>query len=113
MSITIEHGLSKKELKTILKVLSVYKPKIEKVGIFGSRANKQYKEYSDIDLVLYGDLNEQETDHLNTLFDESNLGLRVDIKTYKNIDYPPLKRHIDSLGKTLFTKEQLNQKKPW
>ena len=56
----IKHGLSDKELRTIKQVLINYATKIEKVGILGSRANGQYKHYSDIDIVLYGELNQQE-----------------------------------------------------
>jgi len=109
MNVDIRHGLSENELSIMLEVLRPYKAKIDKAGIFGSRASDQYKDYSDIDLVLYGVLDQREIDRLNTLFDESNLGLRVDIKNYRDISYPPLKRHIDSSVRILFTKEQLNK----
>ena len=36
------------------------------------------------------------------LFDESSIGLSVDIKGYNIIEYPPLKRHIDESVKILF-----------
>lgn len=100
-------GLSKNELATIRKILSPYASKLDTVGVFGSRATGQYKGYSDIDVVLYGTINQQETDRLNTLFDDSNLGLRVEVKNYNTVNYPPLKRHIDSVVRVLFTKQQL------
>ena len=62
---------------------------------------------SDIDLVLYGDLEEREVDRIYTLFDESNLGLRVDVQAYQHIQYPPLKRHIDAQAKVLFTRREI------
>ena len=97
----IDHGLSQAELILIKDILS-RNTEITSVGIFGSRANGQYKPYSDLDLVLYGDLNEQDINRINTLFDESHIGLRVDVKGYNNIEYQPLKRHIDSSSKRLF-----------
>ncbi len=103
MNVNFQHGLSEKELQIILYIVSAYKQKINRVGVFGSRANGQYKEYSDIDLVLYGDINQLDIDRLNTLFDESSLGIRVDVKGYETISYLPLKRNIDENVKILFT----------
>ncbi len=108
MNNSINHGLSKNELIIILEILSAYKQQIDKVGILGSRSNGDYKEHSDIDLVLYGNTKRQDIDRLNTLFDESNPGLRVDIKAYHFIACPPLiKKHIDDHNKILFTHHDL------
>ena len=102
------HGLSDNELNIIKTILSKYKDNIDKVCIFGSRSNQTYKEYSDIDLVLYGDINQNQISRIHTLFDESNLGLKVDIKGYETTDYPPLKRFMHSHNKVLFSKNQLD-----
>ena len=95
------HGLSQPELSLIKNIL-LTNADITRVGVFGSRANGKYKDYSDIDLVLYGDLDEKAISRINTLFDESSIGLSVDIKGYNTIEYPPLKRHIDDSVKILF-----------
>ena len=100
----IHHGLSQAELATIRSILASCSENIESVGIFGSRANGNYKAYSDVDLVVYGSLNRHDINRLNTLFDESNIGLRVDIQAYQLISYQPLQRHIDNVSKTLFTR---------
>ena len=102
-----DHGLSDAELTTINSILSDYWPKIEKACLFGSRACGQYQTYSDIDLVLYGNLQEREVDRIYTLFDESSLGLRVDVQAYQHIQYPPLRRHIDAMAKVLFTRQEI------
>ena len=102
-----EHGLSAAELAIINTILAGYRQKIVQACLFGSRACGQYQAYSDIDLVLYGDLEEREVDRIYTLFDESNLGLRVDVQAYRHIQYPPLKRHIDSQAKVLFTRREI------
>ena len=102
-----EHGLSAAELATINAILAGYRQKIDQACLFGSRACGQYKAYSDIDLVLYGDLEECEVDLIYTLFDESNLGVRVDVQAYRHIQYPLLKRHIDAQAKVLFTRREI------
>ena len=102
-----DHGLSDAELTTIKAILTGYWPKIEQACLFGSRACGQYKTYSDIDLVLYGNLQEREVDRIYTLFDDSSLGLRVDVQAYQHIQYPPLRRHIDTMAKVLFTRQEI------
>ena len=82
-------------------------PKIEKVSLFGSRARGSFQNYSDIDLVLYGDIEEKTVDLLWTAFYESYLPYTVDLKVYQDISYTPLKEHIERYGKTLFTKKDL------
>lgn len=104
----MNHGLSAKELLTIKTILSTYSECIDGVGVFGSRANGEYKDYSDIDLVVYGDIAGWQIDRLNTLFDESSIGLSVDIKSYNHIADSPLKKNIDTAVKMLLTKEELN-----
>ena len=41
------------------------------------------------------------------VFDDSSLGLRVDVQAYQHIQYPPLKRHIDTMAKVLFTRQEI------
>ncbi len=103
------HGLSPQQLGTIKTVLAPYRQHIEKVALFGSRATGKYRENSDIDLVLYGDLDQATTDRIWTAFDDSSLPIRVDVNTYKLIQYPPLKRHIDDMAVELFSRDELEQ----
>lgn len=48
-----DFGLKNEIIDNIKKVFSKY-PEIDKACIFGSRARGDYKETSDIDIVLYG-----------------------------------------------------------
>ena len=105
MSEAINHGLSVGEMKIIEDTLRDYRSDITRVGIFGSRANGTYKDYSDIDLVLYGDVTSEIVEHIYTLFDESNIGIHVDVLGYNTINYPPLKRQVDESAKTLFVND--------
>lgn len=100
-------GLNKRDLTRIARILRPYADRITRVCLFGSRATGKYREGSDIDLVLYGDLEPQVEDRLFTLFDESLLGLTTDVKIYNHIAHPPLKQRIDQEAKVLFTGEEL------
>jgi len=101
------HGLNKEQLNIIKEILRPYAQDIEKVGLFGSRATGKYRPNSDIDMVLYGDIDEKTLDHIWTLFEESLLPVKLDVAAYNLIDYPPLKAHIDEVMKVLFTHKEL------
>lgn len=102
-----KHALSEKQLEIIRNILIPYAGKIERVGIFGSRATGTARENSDIDMVLYGEIDEEDIDRIWTLFYESILAIKVDIVAYNLVAYSPLKRHIDSNVKILFTQSDL------
>ena len=104
-----DHGLSTRHLETIKRILAPYSCQINRVALFGSRATGNYRGNSDIDLVLYGDLEEEWVDRLWTMFNESNLPFSVDVKGYELIKYGPLKSHIDQVGKLLFTQGELKE----
>ena len=96
------NGLTLRDLETIQQVLKPFSAQIEQVGLFGSRATEAYRPNSDIDLVLYGDaLDEQTIDRIGTLFAESSLPYKVDVKAYHLVNYLPLKEHIDTVFQPL------------
>ena len=86
----------------IRSVLAPFADKIDRVAVFGSHATGRARENSDIDLVIYGRLDQTDVDRLWTAFDESALIVTVDVVAYNLAPYPPLKRHIDEVAKTLF-----------
>lgn len=96
------HGLSPRHLAIINQVFGPYLGRIDMVGLNGSRAKGTHREYSDIDLVLYGGITEEDVDRIRTLFEESLLPFFVDVNAYHLIDYPPLRREIDSTMVPLF-----------
>ena len=100
----LDHGLSEKQLQVIRETLEKFAPAVESVSVFGSRATGSYNRYSDIDLVLYGDLEEETIDRLWTCFHESSLPYKVDVTAYSLVKHPPLKEHIDRFAKPLFLK---------
>jgi len=55
-----------------------------------------------VDLALSGDLNLRLIGQIVRELDELPLPYTFDVKAYEAIKHPPLKRHIDEFGKTLY-----------
>ena len=98
------HGLTQQQLNIIKRVLRPFAPKIDAVKLFGSRATGAYRSNSDIDLVIFGSLTEEDGDRLWTLFDACELPVKVDVNIYHLVAYPPLKDHMDAVMQLLFSK---------
>lgn len=101
------HGLLPRQVGILRQILSPYAQAITRVDLFGSRSGGRYRNNSDIDLVIHGDLLEKDIDRLHTLFQESALPFSVDVKSYALTQYAPLKQHMDMTQCTLFTKGDL------
>ena len=91
----------------MLRVLTPFAEQIERVAIFGSRALGRARPASDIDLALYGTLDERIAARIWTLFNESNLAVTVDVVHYPSLETGAFKRHVDTYAKTLFTRDDL------
>ncbi|MGI2324357.1 MULTISPECIES: nucleotidyltransferase family protein [unclassified Methylococcus] len=100
-----DFGLSAEALEIVRGILNTAGDRIERVAVFGSRAAGRYKPNSDLDLVLYGSADDAVCDRLWTLFQESSLPFSVDIKSYGDIQHPPLRAHIDQTARTLFVRK--------
>ncbi len=72
------------------------------MAVFGSRAQGKHRVNSDLDIVLYGSVDEAVCDRLWTLFHESRLPFAVDVASYSTITYAPLRAHIDAVARPLF-----------
>lgn len=99
--------LRAREREIVHAVLAPYAQFVERVDVFGSRSLGTARANSDIDLVLHGTLSEAQLARIWTLFDESSLAVTVDVADYGRIANPALKRHIDAVARTLFTRGQL------
>jgi predicted nucleotidyltransferase len=75
---------------------------VREVTIFGSRALGRFESNSDIDLALRGDLSRGLTGRITAELDELPLPYTFDVQAYDAIKHPPLREHIDSVGKTLY-----------
>ena len=97
-------GLSVKALELMSEVFRKH-PRIQIVKIFGSRAIGNFKDYSDVDLALWGDLDIALIGKISHELDELSLPFTFDVKDYKTINHAPLKEHIDEFGKILYSTE--------
>lgn len=99
--------LTEYESAIIRRILCPYAEMIDRVVVFGSRALGTARPASDIDLAIVGHLSESQIARLWTQFDESYLPVSVDLVDYWRLGETPIRRHIDLVGKTLFSGEQL------
>lgn len=100
-----DFGLTKNIIDSFKKIFSKY-PEIEKACIFGSRAKGNFKETSDIDIVLYGN---SLTHTLNTkiFYDLENLYLiyKIDLINFNTLkDDDKLKENILKEGVEIYAK---------
>lgn len=79
-------------------------PSINKAAIFGSRALGTHKEGSDIDIVLYGSVNEKILGQIRNAIDDTALPYFVDVIPYDSIDNPALVQHIDDHARVIFAR---------
>lgn len=107
-----EHGLTPRQIAAIKAILAPFADRIERVSLFGSRAKGTQRPDSDIDLVIYGPVDQGLIDRLWTLFAESSLPVKVDVVAYDRATYPPLKAHIDGVARPLLSQSDLRSPEP-
>lgn len=90
-------GLSDETIKAILDVFSQF-PQIEKAVLFGSRAKGNFKNGSDIDICLFGDIDLPLLQKIELQLDDLSLPYTVDLAVYNSIQNTDLKEHIDRVG---------------
>ena len=94
-------GLTPAELSQLIVVLSQY-PKVEQAVLFGSRATGTARANSDIDLALYGDINDLTVEEIALEMDELPLPYLFDIKAIASLKNPALIDHIERVGLKIY-----------
>lgn len=104
----MKFGLTDEEITKIQNIFQKY-PQIESVIIYGSRAMNTYKNGSDIDLTMKGNIDHSTL--LNVLHDLNDLYLPYlfDISIYSQIENNDLITHIQKYGKIFYTKTSITQ----
>jgi len=95
----LRFGLTASQRLAAVAVLQTVVERIDRVAVFGSRAEGRQRPNSDLDLVLFGPVDERDCDRLGTLFQDSALPFSVDVKSYDCLTYAPLRRHIDQAAR--------------
>jgi predicted nucleotidyltransferase len=95
------YGLPDRAVNQIKNVFSKH-ASIEKAILYGSRAKGTYKNGSDIDLTLFGQITFQELFRVETQLDDLLLPWMFDLSIYNHIDNPPFIEHIKRVGLEFF-----------
>jgi predicted nucleotidyltransferase len=94
-------GLSDSQLSLIKGVFAQYE-NIEKAIVFGSRAKGNFKQHSDIDLALFGDLNSLNAEGVKLALEELPLIYKFDVLAYNELKNQALREHIDRVGVEIY-----------
>ena len=78
------------------------RPEIDEARLFGSRAKGNARPESDIDIAIFGELDEFATEAIAEELEELPLPYRFDVKAYGTIRSRELKEHIDRVGVTIY-----------
>lgn len=98
-------GLKAEELNNIISILKE-EHKIESAYLFGSRAKGNYRQGSDVDIVLKGKLLDHNIiNRISYILNEETLmPYRFDIVNFDKIKNLELLSHINRNGKLIFSK---------
>ncbi|MCL2410479.1 MAG: nucleotidyltransferase domain-containing protein, partial [Treponema sp.] len=77
-------------------------PQIKKAVIFGSRAKGSNKQYSDIDIAIFADTDENIPSDIKYDMEELDIVYFVDVVHYEKTSNKELKAHIDRVGIEIF-----------
>jgi len=97
-------GLSDKTISMINEIFSKYSG-IDKVVIYGSRARGDYKNGSDIDLTIYGNISVSDEVRISGLIYDLPIPYMCDISLFKNIKNENLLEHIERTGKIFYERK--------
>jgi uncharacterized protein len=98
-----DFGLSENVIIMLKDVFKKY-PSVEIVKVFGSRAKGNYRLNSDVDFVLWGNINDMDLGKISLDLDDLPTPYKFDVKLYSQISHLKLKNHIDRVGKTFYKK---------
>ena len=100
----MDTGLSEIQIENIKSVFAKYS-ELEDVILFGSRAKGNYKNNSDIDIALKGDIWFTIKNKIFNDIEELFLPFYVDIIIYSQINNQDLKAHIERVGISIYNKK--------
>jgi uncharacterized protein len=98
-------GLQQKHIDIINYCFAQY-PQIEQVILYGSRAKGNYKNGSDIDLTIIGNLDFSTLLKLENQLDDLLLPYKIDLSLQHQIADPDLIAHIQRVGMVFFDQQQ-------
>lgn len=97
-------GLKEATINQIISVFSQY-PQVHKVLLYGSRAKENYRNGSDIDLTLIGDVSYSQLSGIEDKIDDLLLPYSFDISIFSDIDNADLIDSINRIGVIFYEKD--------
>ncbi len=94
-------GIYPKSYEEILSIIEDC-PSIDEVIIYGSRAKGNYREGSDIDISLKGNVSKEDLSKLWNKLDDSFIPYKFDISVYKDLKSESIIEHIQRVGKVFY-----------
>lgn len=96
MSATVD--LTDYHLGIVRGVFQGYSDIYSRTSVFGSRATGRARPNSDLDLVVFGEVEPLVLTELRIGFEESLLPLKVDLLAYEKLSNQRLREHIDRVA---------------
>ena len=97
-----EHtGLTRSEIDLLATVLGHY-PLVQRAVLFGSRAKGTARPNSDIDIALYGDIDDLTVERIASDLDDLPLPYLFDIKAVATLKSAALTDHIKRVGVNIY-----------
>jgi diaminopimelate decarboxylase len=98
--------------KTVEMINEIFRdcPEVEKAVIYGSRARGDYRNGSDIDLTLVGDVPFKERGRLARLIDDLPIPYMCDLSILKDIKNENLVEHIERVGQVFYDRDAPRKK---
>ena len=93
----LRFGLKESTIAKIIAVFAKY-PKIHKVILYGSRAKGNYRNGSDIDLTVTGEIKYTDLAKIEDEIDDLFLPYTFDFFVFSDIDNQELIEHINRVG---------------
>lgn len=101
--IEAKDGLNDQQRQAIIAVFRLF-PQIESALLYGSRALGRYREGSDIDISLVGDIDMMTLNRISLQLDDLLLPYEIDLSVFRDIDNIDLINHIQRVGVKFYTK---------
>ena len=101
-------GLKDSDIMLINTVFAKY-DRINKVVLYGSRATRNHRAASDIDLALFGNIDYDTLLRIENDIDDLLLPYHIDLQVFNNIKNNNLIEQIKKTGKVFYKKETAEQ----
>jgi predicted nucleotidyltransferase len=102
----LEIDLTTAQRETLRRVFSRYADRLERVGIYGSRAQGTARPGSDVDIVLFG-VDADTADRIRDELEESDLSIFAEVSAFDAIAHSGLRAEVERTVKTLFSRAEL------